>query len=85
MLFSYCIVQKKNILLIFRKGSYILSQDRLICDGDAVISEMVRSGCGLWMSFKDKSYVRLYHLETKENLQEINIGSTVDRMMSGKN
>ncbi|XP_056013747.1 uncharacterized protein LOC125646134 isoform X6 [Ostrea edulis] len=57
-------------------------QDRLICDGDAVISEMVRSGCGLWMSFKDKSYVRLYHLETKENLQEINIGSTVDRMMS---
>lgn len=57
-------------------------QDRLMCDGEAVIADMVRSGCGLWMSFKDKSYVRLYHIETKENLQEINIGSTVDRMMS---
>uniref|UniRef100_A0A8W8JU68 DH domain-containing protein n=1 Tax=Magallana gigas TaxID=29159 RepID=A0A8W8JU68_MAGGI len=57
-------------------------QDRLVCDGEAVIADMVRSGCGLWMSFKDKSYVRLYHIETKENLQEINIGSTVDRMMS---
>ncbi|XP_062618694.1 rho guanine nucleotide exchange factor 10-like isoform X2 [Saccostrea cucullata] len=57
-------------------------KDQLVCDGGAVISEMVRSGCGLWMSFKDKSYVRLYHIETKENLQEINIGSTVDRMMS---
>lgn len=55
-----------------------------MCDGEAVIADMVRSGCGLWMSFKDKSYVRLYHIETKENLQEINIGSTVDRMMSGK-
>ncbi|XP_078337280.1 uncharacterized protein LOC111137059 isoform X3 [Crassostrea virginica] len=57
-------------------------QDQLVCDGGAVISAMVRSGCGLWMSFKDKSYVRLYHIETKEHLQEINIGSTVDRMMS---
>ena len=62
----------------------LLSQDQLVCDGGVVISAMVRSGCGLWMSFKDKSYVRLYHIETKEHLQEINIGSTVDQMMSGR-
>ncbi|XP_061162853.1 uncharacterized protein LOC133172061 [Saccostrea echinata] len=66
----------------FKNRKQFLQWDQLVCDGDAVISEMVRSGCGLWMSFKDKSYVRLYHIETRENLQEINIGSTVDRMMS---
>ncbi|XP_052712985.1 uncharacterized protein LOC128187008 isoform X3 [Crassostrea angulata] len=66
----------------FQNRKQYLQWDRLVCDGEAVIADMVRSGCGLWMSFKDKSYVRLYHIETKENLQEINIGSTVDRMMS---
>ncbi|KAL5015085.1 hypothetical protein ScPMuIL_009355 [Solemya velum] len=50
-------------------------------DDEAKILAMVRSGVGLFISYEDKSVVRLYHLESKEPLQEINIASSVERIV----
>ncbi|XP_033763685.1 rho guanine nucleotide exchange factor 10-like [Pecten maximus] len=52
-------------------------------EGGSEISEMVRSGVGLWVSYKDQSRVCLFHIETKENLQEVNVKGAVERMVSG--
>ncbi|XP_021375472.1 rho guanine nucleotide exchange factor 10-like isoform X2 [Mizuhopecten yessoensis] len=51
-------------------------------EGGSEISEMVRSGVGLWVSYKDQSRVCLFHIETKENLQEVNVKGAVERMVS---
>ncbi|XP_067659618.1 rho guanine nucleotide exchange factor 10-like protein [Haliotis asinina] len=46
-----------------------------------VIHEFTTSGVGIWVSFKDSAKLRLYHMETLENLQEINIASAVNRLL----
>lgn len=50
-------------------------------DDEANILTMVRSGVGLFVSYEDKSVVRLYHIESKEPLQEISIASSVERII----
>lgn len=53
------------------------------CGDDSEISDMVKSGVGLWVSYKDKSLLHLYHIETKQQLQEINVSSAVERVTTG--
>ncbi|XP_071109851.1 rho guanine nucleotide exchange factor 10-like protein [Haliotis cracherodii] len=48
---------------------------------DLIIHEFTTSGVGIWVSFKDSAKLRLYHTETLENLQEINIASAVNRLL----
>ncbi|XP_013394139.1 uncharacterized protein LOC106161669 [Lingula anatina] len=45
---------------------------------------MVQSGCGFWISFKEESLIRLYHVETFQHLQDINIASAVTRALKHK-
>ncbi|KAL0181035.1 hypothetical protein M9458_023441, partial [Cirrhinus mrigala] len=39
------------------------------------VAHMVRAGGGVWMAFSEGSSIRLFHTETLEHLQEINIST----------
>uniref|UniRef100_A0A4W5KIN5 Rho guanine nucleotide exchange factor (GEF) 10-like a n=1 Tax=Hucho hucho TaxID=62062 RepID=A0A4W5KIN5_9TELE len=41
------------------------------------VAHMVRAGGGVWMAFSEGSSIRLFHTETLEHLQEINISTRV--------
>ena len=45
---------------------------------------MVRCGVGLMVSLRDRAVIQLYHLETFEYLQDINVASAVTRTLNGK-
>ena len=47
------------------------------------IESMVKAGVGLVVSFRNCSLIRLYHLETFQHLQDINIASSVRRLLEG--
>ena len=52
---------------------------------DSAIQCMVKAGVGLLVSFQDKSVIRVYHLETFDHLQDINIASAVYQLLEGSN
>jgi hypothetical protein len=51
------------------------------CKEGGDISNMVRSGVGLWIAHHGSSSIHLYHIETKKHLQEINIKQSVDNLV----
>ncbi|XP_030230817.1 rho guanine nucleotide exchange factor 10-like protein isoform X4 [Gadus morhua] len=61
-----------------------LSTQRFEVHPDPLVSvaHMVRAGGGVWMAFSEGSSIRLFHTETLEHLQEINI-STRSTLLSG--
>ena len=52
---------------------------------DSAIQCMVKAGVGLLVSFHNKSVIRVYHLETFDHLQDINIASAVYQLLEGSN
>lgn len=44
-------------------------------DPTVSVAHMVRAGGGVWMAFSEGSCIRLFHTETLEHLQEINIST----------
>jgi hypothetical protein len=50
---------------------------------DAHIKFMVRAGVGLFISFTKIAVIQLYHMETFDHLQDINVASSVARSISG--
>ncbi|CAG5115124.1 unnamed protein product, partial [Candidula unifasciata] len=48
------------------------------------IDHVVKSGVGIWVSFCGHSVIKLFHLETMENLQEISVGNFVSRIITEK-
>ncbi|XP_073772926.1 rho guanine nucleotide exchange factor 10-like protein isoform X3 [Danio rerio] len=54
-----------------------LSTQRFEVHQDPMVSvaHMVRAGGGVWMAFSEGSSIRLFHTETLEHLQEINIST----------
>ncbi|KAG8002371.1 Rho guanine nucleotide exchange factor 10-like protein [Nibea albiflora] len=48
------------------------------------ISHMVHSGSGVWMSFTQGSSIHLFHTETLEPLQEVNISTRTTHLTPGK-
>ncbi|KAI5093342.1 rho guanine nucleotide exchange factor 10-like protein isoform X1 [Silurus meridionalis] len=44
-------------------------------DPKVSVAHMVRAGGGVWMAFSEGSCIRLFHTETLEHLQEINIST----------
>lgn len=48
------------------------------------VTHMVRAGGGVWMAFSEGSSLRLFHTETLEHLQEINISTPSAYFSSGK-
>ncbi|KAJ3613354.1 hypothetical protein NHX12_019604 [Muraenolepis orangiensis] len=48
-----------------------------------VVSHMVVAGVGIWIAFSSGSTLRLFHTETLEHLQDINIATPVNNMLAG--
>lgn len=48
------------------------------------VAHMARAGGGVWMAFSEGSSIRLFHTETLELLQEINISARSTLLNTGK-
>uniref|UniRef100_G1U222 Rho guanine nucleotide exchange factor 10-like protein n=1 Tax=Oryctolagus cuniculus TaxID=9986 RepID=G1U222_RABIT len=48
------------------------------------VTHMVRAGSGVWMAFFSGSSIRLFHTETLEHLQEINIATRTTFLLPGQ-
>uniref|UniRef100_A0A3B3DN52 Rho guanine nucleotide exchange factor 10 n=1 Tax=Oryzias melastigma TaxID=30732 RepID=A0A3B3DN52_ORYME len=48
-----------------------------------VVSHMVVAGVGIWIAFSSGSTLRLFHTETLEHLQDINIATPVHSLLPG--
>jgi len=67
--------------------------DRLLCgwqttkdickESSSHIECMVRCGVGLMVSLSERAVIQLYHLETLEYLQDINVASAITRTLNG--
>lgn len=49
-----------------------------------VVSHMVVAGVGIWIAFSSGSTLRLFHTETLEHLQDINIATPVHNILPGE-
>ncbi|NWV35931.1 ARGAL protein, partial [Grantiella picta] len=50
----------------------------------SAVTHMVRAGSGVWMAFARSSSIRLFHTETLELLQEINVATRTTLLMPGQ-
>ncbi|XP_070560922.1 rho guanine nucleotide exchange factor 10-like isoform X2 [Ptychodera flava] len=67
-----------NANTVQRQASFVVHNDRRVC-----VQFMVRAGVGVWVSMKNKATIRLFHTETQQYLQEINIAAPIGRMFQG--
>ncbi|NXF74955.1 ARGAL protein, partial [Sclerurus mexicanus] len=51
---------------------------------EASVTHMVKAGSGVWMAFSLGSSIRLFHTETLEHLQEINIATRTTFVLPGE-
>ncbi|KAH9514114.1 Rho guanine nucleotide exchange factor 10 [Bulinus truncatus] len=71
----------ENKLFIVEIDSLQLkAQHELMTESHASISNIVKSGVGIWVSFKDSSVIKLFHIESMANLQELSLGNFVNRI-----
>lgn len=47
------------------------------------MTHMIKAGSGVWMAFSLGSSIRLFHTETLEHLQEINIATRTTFVLPG--
>lgn len=52
-------------------------------DPTCAVSHMVQSGGGVWMAFSQGSSIHLFHTETLEQLQEVNISARTTSLTTG--
>ncbi|XP_069730547.1 rho guanine nucleotide exchange factor 10-like protein isoform X4 [Phaenicophaeus curvirostris] len=52
-------------------------------DTEASVTHMIKAGSGVWMAFSSGSSIRLFHTETLEHLQEINIATRTTFVLPG--
>uniref|UniRef100_UPI00358F4E49 rho guanine nucleotide exchange factor 10-like isoform X2 n=1 Tax=Myxine glutinosa TaxID=7769 RepID=UPI00358F4E49 len=48
-----------------------------------VVSQMAGSGVGVWLSFSEGAVLRLFHTETQQQLQEVNLNTPIQRALPG--
>ncbi|XP_047404043.1 rho guanine nucleotide exchange factor 10-like protein isoform X5 [Sciurus carolinensis] len=53
-------------------------------DPGVSVTHMVKAGSGVWMAFSSGSSIRLFHTETLEHLQEINIATRTTFLLPGQ-
>lgn len=53
-------------------------------DPEVSVTHMVKAGSGVWMAFSAGSSIRLFHTETLEHLQEINIATRTTFLLPGQ-
>ncbi|NWW17121.1 ARGAL protein, partial [Falcunculus frontatus] len=59
-------------------------QQRFEAHPEAAVTQMVRAGSGVWMAFSSGSSIRLFHTETLEHLQEINVATRTTLLLPGQ-
>ncbi|XP_064610358.1 rho guanine nucleotide exchange factor 10-like protein [Liolophura sinensis] len=57
---------------------------KLSPDDDVVIGHVTRAGVGLWVSYEDQPLIHVYHLETLNQLQDVNVSSAVQKALTGQ-
>lgn len=74
-------------------GAQTLGQHTSLCpqqsfeahqDEAVSVTHMVKAGSGVWMAFSSGSSIRLFHTETLEHLQEINIATRTTFLLPGE-
>ncbi|RUS71131.1 hypothetical protein EGW08_021110 [Elysia chlorotica] len=73
-----------KLLLVEIDSLLTKSTHTLSANFESGINQVVKAGVGIWVSFTDSAYIKLYHIETMENLQEISIGNFVHRIKTEK-
>uniref|UniRef100_A0A8C8S319 Rho guanine nucleotide exchange factor 10-like protein n=1 Tax=Pelusios castaneus TaxID=367368 RepID=A0A8C8S319_9SAUR len=53
-------------------------------DEETSVTHMIKAGSGIWMAFSLGSSIRLFHTETLEHLQEINIATRTTFVLPGQ-
>ncbi|XP_054857417.1 rho guanine nucleotide exchange factor 10-like protein isoform X2 [Eublepharis macularius] len=51
---------------------------------EARVTHMIKAGSGVWMAFSSGSSIRLFHTETLEHLQEINVATRTAFVLPGQ-
>lgn len=62
----------------------LLTKHVLSVDHESSIMQMVCCGVGLWVAFQDSATVRLFHMETMGNLQEMSVSNIINRVLAEK-
>ncbi|XP_035235837.1 rho guanine nucleotide exchange factor 10 isoform X2 [Anguilla anguilla] len=73
-----------QVFIICTKTHVIERQLEAHQEEGMVVSHMVVAGVGIWIAFSSRSTLRLFHTETLEHLQDINIATPVHHMLSGQ-
>ncbi|XP_023852227.1 rho guanine nucleotide exchange factor 10-like protein isoform X3 [Salvelinus sp. IW2-2015] len=66
-----------NSVTVIKGSSLATQRFEVHPDPMVTVAHMVRAGGGVWMAFSEGSSIRLFHTETLEHLQEINISTRV--------
>lgn len=74
----------KRIFAINALTAEIMRTLELKGEGDRSVKYLAHSGVGLWTSFTDSTYVSLYHSETFEHLQNIDIAADVAKTIGAR-
>nr|KAG5704758.1 hypothetical protein BaRGS_005214 [Batillaria attramentaria] len=61
-----------------------IADHKLAADHENPILQMVRCGVGVWVAFHNSAVLRLFHTETMENLQEMSVANTINRVLADR-
>ena len=51
--------------------------------GNSAIDQVAKSGVGIWVSYHDSPVIKLFHTETMEEMQEMNVANLINRIRTG--
>ncbi|XP_072313311.1 rho guanine nucleotide exchange factor 10 isoform X2 [Eucyclogobius newberryi] len=72
-----------QVFIISTQSHYVEKQLEAHQEEGMVVSHMVVAGVGIWIAFSSGSSLRLFHTETLEQLQDINIATPVNSILPG--
>ncbi|XP_078398024.1 rho guanine nucleotide exchange factor 10 isoform X2 [Cetorhinus maximus] len=73
-----------QIFIISTKTHTVEQQFEAHQEEGMLISHMAMAGVGVWIAFSSGSALRLFHTETLEHLQDINIATPIHNMIAGQ-
>ncbi|KAM7412370.1 hypothetical protein PAMA_022041 [Pampus argenteus] len=73
-----------NQVTVIQESSLFTQSFEANSDPGCRVSHMVRSGGGVWMAFSQGSSIHLFHTETLELLQEVNISTRTAHLTPGQ-
>uniref|UniRef100_A0A8C1N2C3 Rho guanine nucleotide exchange factor (GEF) 10 n=1 Tax=Cyprinus carpio TaxID=7962 RepID=A0A8C1N2C3_CYPCA len=79
-----CLVYKSGCLYAGLVSGSLVRHFEAHQEEGMVVSHMVVAGVGIWISFSTGSTLRLFHTETLDHLQDINIATAVNNILPGQ-